>query len=67
MQNMHPDEFFTAAQQQRLAELLTSRRAALDAGRAMAYADTIELAALIDSELEGAARRAAAMVSELRS
>jgi len=67
VQNMRPDEFFNAAQQQRLAELLTKRRSALDAGREMDPPDKVELEALIDAELEGATRRAAAMVSELRS
>jgi len=66
-QNMSPDEFFTAAQQQRLHELLDRRRSALDAGREMAASEKTELEALIDAELDGASRRAAAMVRELQS
>jgi len=67
VQNMRPDEFFTAGQQQRLAELLAERRTALNEGREMGSAEGAELEALVDAELEGAARRAAAMISQLRS
>jgi hypothetical protein len=67
VQNMGPDEFFNAAQQHRLAELLAKRRSALDAGREMEPVDKVELEALIDAELDGATRRAAAMISELQS
>jgi len=64
---MCPDEFFTALQQQRLAELLAQRRTALDEGRPLAPAEAAELEALVDAELDGATRRAAAMIGELRS
>ena len=67
VQSMRPDEYFTAAQQQRLTELLARRRSALDSASEMDAADKAELEVLIDAELEGATRRAAAMVSELRS
>jgi hypothetical protein len=63
LQNISPDEFFTAAQQRRLAELLAKRRAALDAGRQIDPVETVALEALIDAELDGATRRAAAMMS----
>jgi hypothetical protein len=66
VQNMRPDEFFTASQQQRLAELLSQRRIALDAGRETDSGDNSELETLIDAELDGAARRSAAMLKELR-
>ena len=67
VQNMWPDEFFNAAQQQRLGELLAKRRAALDGAREMDASDRAELEALVDAELDGATRRATAMVNELRS
>jgi hypothetical protein len=67
VQGMRPDEFFTARQQQRLAELLAQRRTALDDGRQLTPAEEAELEALVAAELDGAAGRAAAMVSELRS
>src|SRR5438105_3689279 len=49
VQNMSPDEFFTAAQQQRLHHLLALRRLALDAGREMDPAEKAELEELIDA------------------
>ena len=66
VQNMGPDEFFTAAQQQRLSDLLSKRRVALDNGAEMDPGDKSELEVLIDAELDGAIRRSAAMVKELR-
>jgi hypothetical protein len=67
VQNMRPDEFFTAAQQDRLSELLAVRRAAQQGGRQLDTADEAELELLVQAELDGAARRAAAMIQELRS
>jgi hypothetical protein len=67
VQNMRPDEFFTAAQQQRLTGLLAKRREALDAGRQMDPGDATELESLVDAELDGTARRAAAMIAEIRA
>jgi hypothetical protein len=67
VQNMRPDEFFTAAQQHRLSELLAKRRQALDVGRQMDPGENAELESLIDAELDGATRRAAALIGELRS
>ena len=61
-QNFLPDEFFTAAQQQRLGELLARRRAAQEAGREFDSAEKMELESLVDVELDGATRRAAAMI-----
>ncbi len=67
VQGMRPDEFFTAQQQQRLADLLAQRRTALDEGRQLGPAEAAELEALVETELDGATRRAAAMISEIRS
>jgi hypothetical protein len=67
VQNLRPDKFFTTAQQKRLSELLESRRTALDSGREMDPAESVELESLIDEELEAATRRAEAMIDELRS
>jgi hypothetical protein len=66
VQNLHGDEFFTEAQQQRMEELLVKWRAARQAGNALASEDQSELEALVDAELDGSAQRAAAMVRELR-
>ncbi len=66
LQNLRPDEFFTAAQQERLAALLAERRIALDSGLQMDADAKAELETLIDAELDGAAQRAATMIRELR-
>ncbi|HWE00808.1 MAG TPA: hypothetical protein VG326_00260 [Tepidisphaeraceae bacterium] len=67
VQNMRPDEFFTAAQQQQLGELLAKRRTALDTGKEMEPAEKAKLETLIDAELDAATSRAATMINELRS
>jgi hypothetical protein len=67
VQSTHPDQFFTSDQQRRLGELLAERRAALDVGQTMNPAAAAELESLVDAELHGATRRAAAMIDELRS
>ena len=56
-----PDEFFTAAQQQRLEELMTRWRVCRDAGGKLQSEDYEELEALVDAQLEGSAKRAAAI------
>jgi hypothetical protein len=56
-----PDRFFTAAQQQRLAELMERWRSARDRGEVLEEAEQAELDALIDAELAGSGARAAAM------
>ena len=61
IQELRPDQFFTAAQQNRLGELMALWRAARDAGTALAPEQQAELESLVDAELEGATRRAAAM------
>ena len=60
-QQWQPDEFFTAAQQQRLGELMESWRAARDSGKKLSENEQAELEALVDAQLEGSANRAAAM------
>ena len=53
-----PDEFFNAAQQQRLSELMTRWRAARDVGRTLATEEQKELEKLVEAELEASAKRA---------
>jgi hypothetical protein len=67
VQNLRPDSFFTAAQQQRLQELLIRQRAAREAGKVLPSQEQTELEVLVDAELDGATRRAAAMARELAS
>ena len=56
-----PDVFFTAAQQERLQELMTRWRTARDAGGALPPQEQAELDALVEAELRAATARAAAL------
>jgi hypothetical protein len=67
VQQQRPDRFFTAQQQQRLAELMGRWRAARDAGGPWSAADQAELDALVAAELQATATRAAALVRQLAS
>ena len=53
------DEFFTAAQQARLSDLMARWRLARDAGGGLAATEQAELDALLAAELSAAAARAA--------
>ena len=61
-----PDEFFTTAQQQRLSELMSRWRAARDSGKKLLADEQAELEALVDAQLEGSAKRAAALRRDLK-
>jgi hypothetical protein len=65
VQPMRPDALFTAAQQQRLAELMARWRAARDAGSALPPPEQAELDALVEAELRAAAARSAALARQL--
>ena len=60
------DEFFTAAQHRRLADLMARWRAARDAGGPFPAADRAELDALTAAELQAAAARSAAALVAVR-
>lgn len=60
-----PDEFFTAAQQKRLADLMAAWRTARDTSQSLPPALQEELDALVDLELSGATQRADAFLQEL--
>jgi hypothetical protein len=66
VQNLHGDEFFTDEQRSRLEALLVKWREARQSGETLPAGDKAELEALVDAELDGSGRRAAAMASELR-
>ncbi len=61
VQNRKADEFFNAAQQTRLVELLRRRKTGT-----LAPGETQELETLIEAELNGARQRAAALLAELK-
>jgi hypothetical protein len=65
VQYQRPDQFFTAAQQERLQELMTRWRAARDAGGHLPPEEQAELDALVEAELRAAAARAAALSARL--
>jgi hypothetical protein len=65
IQPMQPDELFTAAQQQRLAELMARWRAARDAGTALSSEEQAELDSLVEAELRAATERSASLLRQL--
>lgn len=65
IQRLRPDRFFTAAQQQRLTELMLHWRIARDAGATLTADEQVELQSLVEAELEAARRRAEATVREI--
>ncbi len=67
IQAMQPDELFSAAQQQQLAELLTHWRTARDAGTPLPPEEQADLDALVEAELRAAYQRSAALVEQLPS
>jgi hypothetical protein len=67
VQPMRPDAFFTAQQQQRLAELMARWRAARDAGAPFPAEEQAELDALAEAELRAAAQRSAELARQLPS
>jgi len=62
VQPMVADEFFPAAQRDRLAQLMARWRAAREAGTSLPASEQAELDALSDAEVVAAARRAAALL-----
>ena len=65
VQRLRPDRFFTAEQRQRLARLMAHWRMARDANNKLSADERVELEALVEAELDGATRRAEAVLDEL--
>jgi type IV pilus biogenesis protein CpaD/CtpE len=65
IQSLHPDRFFTAAQQQRLDALMARWRSMRDQGVSLPADEQAELEALIAAELQASAARAAALADAL--
>ena len=61
VQNRRADEFFSAAQRARLSKLMRLRRAG-----ALSADEESELEGLVEAELDGARRRAEALLRELK-
>jgi len=64
VQSFRPDQWFTAAQQQRLDQLMTRWRTARDHNQSLPPAEQAELDALIDAELQAATQRAASLAAD---
>ena len=62
IQGFQPDAFFTAAQQERLAELMREWRAARDRGEQFPPDQQAELDRLVEAELAAAQRRTMALL-----
>jgi hypothetical protein len=65
LERPRPDHFFTAAQQQRLQELMTRWRAARDAGNSLPAEQQAELDALVAAEVQAAGAWARAVADGL--
>lgn len=65
VQSLRPDQFFDAAQQRRLAELMGDKSAALHQGTALGPQEQTELDALIEAELSASANRAAMLAEKI--
>jgi hypothetical protein len=62
IQNFHPDSWFSAAQQERLAELMRLWRLARDQGQPLQPDQQAELDTLVEAELRAATARTAALI-----
>lgn len=60
--DFRPDEFFTAAQQKRMSELMQKLRAAQNGDDVISPDEQAELEELVNAELEASVRRAETMV-----
>lgn len=67
VQPMCPDRWFTAAQQQRLAELMGRWREARDKGNTLSPGERGELDGLVEAELRAASQRSLALTQQLPS
>lgn len=65
VQNLQPDHFFNADQQQRLAALMEQWRVARDTHTPLPAAMQAELETLIEEEIRASTARTAAMLQEL--
>lgn len=67
VQNLRPDQFFTAQQQRRLGELMDLWRAARDTGGSLPAVEQTELDDLVEEEVRASGERTAALLREIGS
>lgn len=65
LQSFRPDWFFSAQQQQRLAELMSLWRTARDRGQELTPVEQAELDSLVEAELKAATARSAALLQQI--
>ncbi len=65
VQSLRPDQFFNAAQQQHLEDLMERWRAARDTGTQFSAQEQAELETLIEAEIYAATLRAAALADDI--
>ena len=65
VQRLQPDRFFTAAQQQRLSDLMARWREARDHGSQLLPEEQAELEQLLEAELQATRQRAESALAEL--
>ncbi len=65
IQDFEPDEFFTAEQQRRMAELMTKWRELRDSDSQLPIEEQAELEQLVELELIGSAKRTAKIADKL--
>ncbi|HEV3260974.1 MAG TPA: hypothetical protein VG013_29245 [Gemmataceae bacterium] len=65
VQDLRPDRFFSAQQQQRLQQLMARWHGARDAGTALSTEEQAELDVLVEAEVRAASQRATALLNEL--
>jgi hypothetical protein len=65
VRSLAPDRFFSAAQRQRLVELMARWQTARDHGERLSADEQSALESLIDAEVRGATERAAALRHEM--
>lgn len=67
IQSYQPDQFFTAQQQKRLAELMSIWSTATDLGDLLPSEQQLELDNLIEAELYATAERAKSILAQIQS
>lgn len=65
IQSFHPDSFFSAEQQKRLAELMSLWRVSRDRGQPLLLEQQAELDNLVEAELRAATARTAALIQQI--
>lgn len=65
IQNFRPDQFFSAAQQKRLSELMSLWRTARDGGEEFPKELQQELESLVETEFKAATNRTASIIQQM--